>query len=46
MYFNIENMENINLNMKYESIVNDQIHIEIPDNVYNDVLWDIIDKRI
>ena len=46
LYFNIENMENVNLNMKYESIVNGQIHIEIPDNVYDDVLYEIIDKRI
>jgi len=46
LYFNIENMENINLNMKYESIVNGQIHIEMPDNVYDDVLYEIIDKRI
>ena len=46
LYFNIENIENVNLNMKYESIVNGQIYIVIPDNVYNDILWDIIDKRI
>ena len=46
LYFTIDDLENINLNMKYENIVNDQIHIVIPDNVYDDVLWDIIDKRI
>ena len=46
LYFMIENMEHVNLNMTYESIVNGQIHIELLDNVYDDILYEMIDKRI
>ena len=32
--------------MKYETIIQRKIYIELLDNVYDETLWHIIDKRL
>ena len=46
LYFNIQESEEVELNMKYETIIQRQIYIELLDNVYDETLWQIIDKRL
>ena len=46
LYFNIQESEEVELNMKYETIIQRQIYIELLDNVYDDTLWQVIDKRL
>ena len=44
LYFNIQESEEVELNMKYETIIQRQIYIELLDNVYDEVLWQIINS--
>ena len=46
LYFNVQESEEVELNMKYETIIQRQIYIELLDNVYDETLWQIIDKRL
>ena len=46
LYFNIQESAEVELNMKYETIIQRQIYIELLDNVYDETLWRIIDKRL
>ena len=46
LYFNIIDIENINLNMKYEKIDNNCIVIKILENVFNDNIWKIVESRL
>ena len=46
LYFNIQESEKVELNIKYETIIQRQIYIELPDNIYDETLWQIIDKRL
>ena len=46
MYFNIQELEKVELNMKYETILQNQIYIELLDNVFDETLWQIINKRL
>ena len=46
LYFNIQKLEKVELNMKYETIIQNQIYIELLDNVFDETLWEIIDKRL
>ena len=46
LYFNIQKSEKVELNMKYETILQNQIYIELLDNVFDETLWEIINKRL
>jgi len=46
LYFNIQELEKVELNMKYETIIQNQIYIELLDNEFDENLWQIIDKRL
>ena len=46
LYFNIQESKKVELNIKYETIIQRQIYIELPDNIYDETLWQIIDKRL
>ena len=46
LYFNIQEERKVELNIKYETIIQRQIYIELADNKYDENLWEIIDKRL
>ena len=46
LYFNIQKSDKVELNMKYETILQNQIYIELLDNIFDETLWQIINKRL